>query len=67
LLTLWIACLLAIRNQRILATFDTRRAETTRRAPQTGQDQDHPGSPVIRPRSLRNVSVSDVNIGTGET
>ena len=31
-LALWIACLLAIRNQRILAAFDARQAETARRA-----------------------------------
>jgi hypothetical protein len=31
-LMLWIACLLAARNQRILATWDTRQADNTRRA-----------------------------------
>jgi hypothetical protein len=31
-LALWLACLLAIRNQRILAAFDARQADTTRRA-----------------------------------
>jgi hypothetical protein len=31
-LALWIACLLAVRNQRILAAFDARQAETARRA-----------------------------------
>jgi hypothetical protein len=31
-LALWLACLLAIRNQRILAAFDARQAETARRA-----------------------------------
>jgi hypothetical protein len=31
-ITLWIACLLAIRNQRILTAFDARQAENTRRA-----------------------------------
>jgi hypothetical protein len=31
-LTLWIACLLAVRNQRILAAFDARQEETARRA-----------------------------------
>ena len=31
-LTLWIACLLAVRNQRILTAFDTRQADTKRRA-----------------------------------
>jgi hypothetical protein len=31
-LTLWITCLLAVRNQRILAAFDARQAENTRRA-----------------------------------
>ena len=31
-LTLWIACLLAVRNQRILAACDTRQADNTRRA-----------------------------------
>jgi hypothetical protein len=30
-LTLWLACLLTVRNQRILAAFDARQAETTRR------------------------------------
>jgi len=30
-LTLWLACLLAVRNQRILAAFDARHAETARR------------------------------------
>jgi len=31
-LALWLACLLTIRNQRILAAWDTRQAENTRRA-----------------------------------
>jgi hypothetical protein len=31
-LTLWIACPLAVRNQRILTTFDARQADTARRA-----------------------------------
>jgi hypothetical protein len=31
-LTLWIACLLAVRNQRILAAFDARQADNARRA-----------------------------------
>jgi hypothetical protein len=31
-LTLWLACLLAVRNQRILAAFDTRQASNARRA-----------------------------------
>ena len=31
-LTLWITCLLAVRNQRILAAWDARQAETARRA-----------------------------------
>jgi hypothetical protein len=31
-LTLWLACLLAVRNQRILAAFDTRQADAIRRA-----------------------------------
>jgi hypothetical protein len=31
-LTLWIACLLAVRNQRILHAFDARQADTARRA-----------------------------------
>ena len=31
-LTLWLACLLAVRNQRILAAWDTRQADTARRA-----------------------------------
>jgi hypothetical protein len=31
-LTLWITCLLAVRNQRILTAFDTRQADTVRRA-----------------------------------
>jgi hypothetical protein len=31
-LTLWLACLLAIRNQRILAAFDARQADAARRA-----------------------------------
>jgi hypothetical protein len=30
-LTLWLACLLTVRNQRILAAFDARQAETARR------------------------------------
>jgi hypothetical protein len=31
-LTLWLACLLAVRNQRILAAWDARQADTARRA-----------------------------------
>jgi hypothetical protein len=31
-ITLWIACLLAVRNQRILAAFQTRQADDARRA-----------------------------------
>ena len=31
-LALWIACLLAVRNQRIVAAFDARQADTARRA-----------------------------------
>ena len=31
-LALWLACLLAVRNQRILAAFDARQADTARRA-----------------------------------
>jgi hypothetical protein len=31
-LTLWIACLIAVRNQRIIAAWDIRQAETARRA-----------------------------------
>jgi hypothetical protein len=31
-LALWLACLLTIRNQRILNAFDTRQADNTRRA-----------------------------------
>jgi hypothetical protein len=31
-LTLWIACLLAIRNQRILAAYDARQQDNARRA-----------------------------------
>jgi hypothetical protein len=31
-LTLWLACLLAIRNQRILTAWDTRQAEDLHRA-----------------------------------
>jgi len=31
-LTLWIACLLAVRNQRILNAFDARQEDNTRRA-----------------------------------
>ena len=31
-LTLWLACLLAVRNQRILAAFDARQADAARRA-----------------------------------
>jgi hypothetical protein len=31
-LTLWLACLLTVRNQRILAAFDARQADTARRA-----------------------------------
>jgi hypothetical protein len=31
-LTLWLTCLLAVRNQRILATWDARQADDTRRA-----------------------------------
>ena len=31
-LTLWIACLLAVRNQRILATWNTRQQDNARRA-----------------------------------
>jgi hypothetical protein len=31
-LTLWIACLLTVRNQRIIAAFDTRQADNARRA-----------------------------------
>ncbi len=31
-LMLWIACLLVVRNQRILAAFDARQAENARRA-----------------------------------
>jgi hypothetical protein len=31
-LTLWITCLLTVRNQRILTTFDARQADTARRA-----------------------------------
>ena len=31
-LMLWLACLLAVRNQRILAAWDARQADDTRRA-----------------------------------
>src|SRR5207244_5598986 len=31
-LTLWLACLLAVRNQRILAAWDARQSDTARRA-----------------------------------
>ncbi len=31
-LALWLACLLAVRNQRILTAWNTRQAENTRRA-----------------------------------
>jgi hypothetical protein len=31
-LMLWLACLLAVRNQRILAAFNARQAENARRA-----------------------------------
>jgi hypothetical protein len=31
-LTLWLACLLAVRNQRILAAYDARQADAARRA-----------------------------------
>ena len=31
-LALWLACLLTVRNQRILTTWDTRQAENDRRA-----------------------------------
>ncbi len=33
-LTLWITCLLTVRNQRILTAFDARQADNTRRAAQ---------------------------------
>ena len=31
-LTLWLACLLTVRNQRILTAWDARQADTARRA-----------------------------------
>jgi hypothetical protein len=54
-LTLWTACLLAVRNQRILTAWDARQARTTRRAasglpPRTRKRRrTNPAEPAARP------------------
>ena len=73
-LTLWLACLLVVRNQRILIAWDARQADNARRAavtfrprPAAGAARPAPASPPPQRRHYQGRSTATISGITGQT
>ena len=73
-ITLWLACLLVVRNQRILTAWDARQADNARRAaaglrprPAAGAARPVPASPPPQHRHNQARSTAAINGITGQT